>query len=732
MFLRSNTSRRLGIVLFAAVFLLLILAVQHFYTRNLLKKELEQYAESEIMTKAILVKSVLNSTELVLNNRVWDVRRHLQHPDSLFVSMKWTLVGNPHLRGAGVAFVPDYYSEKGRLYEPYAQRVGDTVITSQIAGPNHDYTQMHFYQKVFDSNGKYWSDPYVDTIGSPTLISTFSRPVHNDNKDLVAVLGVDVSLDWLSDTLNSRSIYPSSFVMVLTESGEPIVMPSKKHPKWRDAPRIVNVVNDSTAPRDSSSTNRTEVINFVSDKDDSGGCIFHAHLKGKPHWQLAVVCYDNEVYAKLYWMTLNILLLMLASIGVLAFIIRHFMLSEEKLHKANIEQARIGSELRIASAIQQSMQPHASMSYAPRNDVDVDGLLLPAKEVGGDLYDYFIRDEKLFFCIGDVSGKGVPSALVMAVVQALFHASCEHESHPGRIMQTINQSLCRNNERNMFVTFFIGVLDLPTGRIRYCNAGHDAPVMANKGATLLPVKPNLPLGVMADFKYEQQELELPAGTMLFLYTDGLTEAMNSFHEQFGQQRMLSILSALNTRDFEKSMDVLEAMKTEVHHFAEGAEQSDDLTMLAISYTPTDYSELLNKELVLPNDVKQIPLLGEFVEDVTQRLELDSTTSNQMRLAVEEAVVNVMEYAYRGETSGEVHIEAKSNGESLKFVIIDDGVPFDPTEAARADTTLGVEERPIGGLGIFLVREMMDSINYERINGKNILTLIKHYKKNHNK
>ena len=192
MFLRSNTSKRLGIVLFAAVLLLLILAVQHFYTRNLLKKELEQYAESEIMTKAILVKSVLNATELGLNNRVWDVRRHLQHPDSLFMSMKWTLVGNPHLRGAGVAFVPDYYSEKGRLYEPYAQRVGDTVITKQIAGPNHDYTQMHFYQKVLESNRMYWSDPYVDTIGSPALISTFSRPIHDDNKDLVAVLGVDV------------------------------------------------------------------------------------------------------------------------------------------------------------------------------------------------------------------------------------------------------------------------------------------------------------------------------------------------------------------------------------------------------------------------------------------------------------------------------------------------------------------------------------------------------------
>ncbi|MBO4871365.1 MAG: SpoIIE family protein phosphatase [Muribaculaceae bacterium] len=728
MFHWSNTKKRMGVVMFAAVLLLLILAVQHFYTRNLLKNEMEQYAESDIMTKAILVKSVLNSTELGLNNRVWDVRRHLQEPDSIFVSMKWTLIGNPHLRGAGVAFVPDYYSEKGRLFEPYAQRIGDTVITKQISGPHHDYTQMEFYRKVVENNVMFWSDPYVDTIGSPQLISTFSRPIHDDNMDLVAVLGVDVSLDWLSDTLNSHNIYPSSFVMVLTESGKPIVMPPKNHPKRNDAQRLVDVINDSTARRDSSSTKRVEVINFVSDEDDSGGCIFHANLKGKPHWQLAVVCYNNEVYAKLYWMTLNILLLMLASIAVLAYIIRHFVASEEKLHKANIEQERIGSELRIARSIQQAMQPHASMSYIPRDDVDVDGLLLPAKEVGGDLYDYFIRDEKLYFCIGDVSGKGVPSALVMAVAQALFHAASDHESHPGRIMQTINQSLCRNNERNMFVTFFIGVLDLPTGRLRYCNAGHDTPVLMNRDASLLQVKPNLPVGVMPDFKFEQQELELPADTMLFLYTDGLTEAMNPNHEQFGQQRMLSGLTTLCSNNQVTSKNVLDAMKADVHRFAQGADQSDDLTMLVIQYTPKASSDLLDERLVLPNDVKQIPQLGAFVEGVTQRLELDSTTSHQMRLAVEEAVVNVMEYAFRGKENGEVAIDAKSNGECLKFIITDEGVPFDPTEAARADTTLGVEERPIGGLGILLVREMMDSINYERVDGKNILTLRKYYHK----
>ena len=205
---------------------------------------------------------------------------------------------------------------------------------------------------------------------------------------------------------------------------------------------------------------------------------------------------------------------------------------------------------------------------------------MPARAVGGDIYDYFIRDDKLFFCIGDASGKGIPSAMLMAMTHSLFRAASAHENNPAHIMQTINGSTCENNESNMFVTMFIGILDLPTGHLRYCNAGHDIPVVVGKEA--LPAKPNLPVGLFDDFTYQMQETTLEGGSLLFLYTDGLTEAKNNRRQQFSLSRVMAVLEGAASLS---PQQLLEKMTAEVHAFVEDAEQSDDLTMLAIRYTP---------------------------------------------------------------------------------------------------------------------------------------------------
>ena len=194
--------------------------------------------------------------------------------------------------------------------------------------------------------------------------------------------------------------------------------------------------------------------------------------------------------------------------------------------------------------------------------------------------------EKLFFCIGDVSGKGAPSALLMAVAHALFRSAAAHESNPASIMQTINETACQGNDSNMFVTMFIGVLDLPTDHLSYCDAGHDAPViLSEKGivnseklATALEVQPNLPVGVFDDYTYSLQETQIAPGSTIFLYTDGLTEAMNSAHKQFGLERVKTVLASCADK---QPQEILETVTDAVHGFVKDAEQSDDLTMLAI-------------------------------------------------------------------------------------------------------------------------------------------------------
>jgi sigma-B regulation protein RsbU (phosphoserine phosphatase) len=400
----------------------------------------------------------------------------------------------------------------------------------------------------------------------------------------------------------------------------------------------------------------------------------------------------------------------------------------DELKTINEQKGRIEGELHIASAIQMGMLPKTFPTYPDRDDVQLFGSVTPAKEVGGDLFDFFIRNEKLFFCIGDVSGKGVPASLVMAVTRSLFRSVSAHESMPDHIVTLINESMADMNETNMFVTLFVGVLDLPTGRLRYCNAGHDAPLLVGQGVGMLPVESNIPVAVMPGWKFVQQEVKLFTDTTIFLFTDGLTEAENADHAQFRMERVVQVTKDSLADKEQAPKQLIKRMSDAVHQFVGDAEQSDDLTMLAIQYIKQQRDIKLRKTIVLPNDTKEVPRLATFVDEVCEELGFDSTTTMQMNLAIEEAVVNVMNYAYAPGTKGEVNVEASSNDLRLKFTITDSGSPFDPTLMANADTTLSAEERPIGGLGIHLVRQIMDSINYERIDGLNVLTLRKKLKK----
>jgi sigma-B regulation protein RsbU (phosphoserine phosphatase) len=327
-----------------------------------------------------------------------------------------------------------------------------------------------------------------------------------------------------------------------------------------------------------------------------------------------------------------------------------------------------------------------------------------------------VRHDKLFFCIGDVSGKGVPAALVMATMRSLFRSVTSHEERAAKIVADINNTLAEQNDQNMFVTLFVGVLDLPTGELSYCNAGHNAPLIirAEHGEVrTMDVQPNLPVGISLGYAYVEQKMQLSYGDTLFLYTDGLTEAENIRHEQFGEQRMEQ---ALNASLALRPREIVDAMDAQVAAFVGEAEQSDDLTLMAVRYQ--------KPAIIMRNDIQQIPTLAEWVDELGIPMELNMP----INLALEEAVSNVMLYAYPGRNDGKVFVEfAKAKdeqGEKLIFTISDSGIPFDPTAKPEADITLSAEERAIGGLGIHLVRKLMDEIRYERQDGKNILTLVK--------
>ena len=710
------------IVITAALLLELLSGVQYYYTHRLMEVELEKYAEMELTTKAIITKRIVEASERTLKSHIMEVKNNLATPDSLFNILAQIAKYSPNMRGCGISFNPGYYKDKGRLFEPYALRTDTGIVCLQVAGDEFDYTKDGFYKDIQEKKANSWVGPYDDIYLEMRLVS-YAVPIYEFTGDTVAVLGVDLDTESLGDTLNYRHIYPSSFDLLLTEEGELIAGPADSTLRT-EVEFVTSLVNDSTAERRLSSNGRSKIIDF--DTRDRDGSVFVTNMRGIPHWQIAVVCYDDEVYGSLLELRYHLLLLSLLAFGILLYLVRRFVKDEEKLRSQALEQERMAGELHIANNIQQTLLPEEDGAMKDIDDVQVEGRLIPAKAVGGDLYNAFVRDGKLFFCIGDVSGKGIPSALIMAIMQALFRNIASREDNPSHIMKRLNETACRNNKANIFVTLFVGVLDLPTGHLHYCNAGHELPIMVrtqNSKAEIsnLEAKPNLPVGLFEDFEYEMQTIQMQPGSALFLYTDGLTEARNAKGKLFGRDRVGQMIAEAGTTN---PKQLVEAAIECWQKFIGETEQSDDLTLLALSYTPLQEQSIMGEGITLKNDVKEVEKLGSFVKQVAESLSLDKSLTGRLRLAVEETVVNVMEYAYPQGTTGDVNIRATSNGRRLKFIISDSGIPFNPTEVTAADTTLSAEERPIGGLGILLVRELMDSINYERINGQNVLTLTK--------
>ncbi len=715
------------VIILAAVLLEVISAIQYRYTRGLLEEELEKSALQDLMTSALRIQEIVVKAEVGVSSQVWHTQRHLDDPDymnMLVASMAQD--GGANIVGAGIGFKPYYYPSKGELFEVYGRQIKDSVEVEQIASEQHDYTQTDFYQIAMRGDTVKWTPPYLDAEGAKGVVTTYGMPVRDKRGEPVAVLLVDMATNWVGEVVNQHHRNPSSFSLVMSENGDFIAGPDDSLASPSLVRKIVDMVNDSTVERELKAKGRVTGFPFFDEECGESGHVYYAVKKREPRWQIVLVCYDSEVFGKLDDMRKYIIIMMLAGIFVLAVIIQLFVKSHRRLQATQKEQDRIEGELHIAKEIQTQMLPQKNS--VTRDDVDVFGSLVPAREVGGDLFDFFLRDEKLFFCIGDVSGKGVPSAMVMAVTHSLFRSASAHENNPARMMQVINETSCHGNEANMFVTLFIGVLDLPTGRLHFCNAGHDKPIIVNSQqstVSTLDAKPNLPVGVFTDVKYVEHEHLLTTGSTLFLYTDGLTEARNVQRQFFGLERVKEVLCSVASES--KPQVLLQTMTDAVNQFVEDAEQSDDLTMLVIHYMPQEFESVLTETLVMKNNLHEVTRFSAFITSATEKLGIEKSLARQLRLAVEEAVVNVIEYAYPAGKEGDITVKIMSDGNTLRFQIIDAGVLFDPTMKERADTTLSAEDRQIGGLGILLVRELMDSINYERIEGTNVLTLIKNLK-----
>ena len=766
----------LWVVFFAAIIFNVALGFLFYQAREAVRQEAVSRATQILDKTSLRVDSILNRVEVASNMTRWLVQRHPNKADSMFVYSRGLLQNNPDFYNCSIAFEPYYFKDKGRYFSAYTRFVGDSIRTIQGGSDHYQYFFTDWYLMPQLLNKPCWTEPYMDldvATNTSEMVTSYCQTITDKQNQLIGVINISLSLNWLSQTISAVKPYPNSYSIMIGRGGTYFV-----HPDTTKITRQTIFTQTMEKP-DTALT----ALGYAMQRGEEG--MKHMSINGKDSYvfykplgqtgcSMAIVCPESDIFSGFDRLRRTVMIIVAIGLLLMLYMFIRIITRElqplqrladeaetiasgqfdaelpnfqrideigqlsqsfgnmqqslvryiEKLKETTAQKASIDSDLRIASGIQMGMLPVKFPTRDDRDDVQLYASLTPAKEVGGDLFDFYFRDEKLFFCIGDVSGKGVPASLFMAVTRSTFRTVSAHESMPDRIVTTMNKTIADMNKNHMFVTLFVGVLDLPTGRLYYCNAGHDAPLLIGAGVGELPCDPNIPVGFRPKWKYSLQEAQIFTGTTIFLFTDGLTEAMDANKALFQMERVNEVANRVLAKQQQEPRQLISLMTEAVHEFVGDAEQSDDLTMMAIQYIKQQSDVRMRKGIVLSNDTQEVPQLNAFVEEVCQTVGFSQPVMMQIKLAIEEAVVNVMKYAYPSGHRGEVTIEAASNDVRLKFTIIDSGKPFDPTVQSEVDTSLSAKQRKIGGLGIHIMRQNMDSINYERMGNLNVLTLRK--------
>lgn len=715
------TYRIMAVVL---VMMTIITGVVYFTVRKYMVNEANERYLALLQENQQELRRRLSDVYVATRNNVHDIERDIDDPDKMFDHMERMVNMNPYIVCSYILFEPNYYPSKGRVFVPCAREDADgKVRASRIDSTYHSYFYDVWFEDQVKKEEANWTTAYFESEmfadgQEPRLLTTFSVSIHNREGRPVGLLGADMSLEDLRNRMveDIKDIHDhyeegqkhQSYFFVIDQDGSYIIHPDKE--------RMMKTMDNEMGQM-----MRAHRGTCMIEVDGVKSRMYYRTIK-HVGWVMAIVVPEDVIMSKAKGLNLIILLTMFLGLGAIYLFCRQQI--KEITNPFTAQQAALERELRIAHDIQLAMVPK-SLDAQPAaltsrlspltSQIDLHASLTPARDVGGDLYDFFLRDNLLFFCIGDVSGKGMPAALMMAVVRTMFRSETRRTNSAEVIVENMNHNLSEEYTGGYFVTMFVGILNLTTGHLDYCNAGHEAPLIIKKegdklASTCLSVKPNLPVGALPDWDYEGQETQLQSGDMLFLYTDGLSEAQNTSGEQLGRNRVMELASEhcnSTARQLVESMD--EAVK--IH--AGDADQSDDITLLAIK-CPNYY------QLSMRSSMEDIAALSPFISQVTKRAGMEEKEAKRIRLAVEEAVANVINH---GEATN-INLQTTVEDNMLVFTIDDDGQPFDPTQASATDLSVPPDQRPPGGMGIILLHQMTDGLAYQRIDGRNILTMKK--------
>ena len=632
--MRRSISARLSfwIVLAAALlFLGMILYLARVW-RDGVRKEVDKDATQVLENAVIRVDDILEDVERTASVLSWFVLRDLDNPDIMVQHSNNTIWYNSNLTSCSISFEPRFYSSKGEYYSIYSwPGSGGTIEWEQEGDDNYRYFEKEWYQYAKHRGYDCWTDPYLDTTNIPgkdvEMLLSFCHPIFREKGTFAGVITLDLSLKRLSEELSDVKPYDDAYCVMLSEDGTYLVHPDAEKLMFHSIFSDAEELSLPSMAELGEAMGRQERGERVLQMDGQQFFVFFRPIP-TTGWSIAIFCPENNIFGGFKRLQRNMLLNLLAGLLLLFFLfvwlirrqlaplgkladeadyiasgnfdrplavssrndeigqlsqsfshmqsslVRHI----KDLTESTASRERMERELQIARNIQMGMVPH---EFDLGETVDLYASMLPARAVGGDLYDCFVQDGKLYLCIGDVSGKGVPASLFMSVARSMFRVVARQGLTPAEIARRINDTIVEENDQMFFVTMFIAAVDLSTGVMEYCNCGHNAPVILpdpDKAPEFLDCLPNTAVGIQAGFEFEGQQIDDIRDKVLFLYTDGLNEAENAEHEQFGNDRMIEEIGAVPFLD---ARTLIERLSAAVAAHVAGAEPSDDLTMLCL-------------------------------------------------------------------------------------------------------------------------------------------------------
>ena len=637
-YFRISFSRRLNFLVATLASIVFVVALVFLFAqaRYAVQREAKEHASQLLNNTALRVNTVLNQVEVATENTSWLVGRHLDTPDSMYVYARAIVENNPELAGCSISFEPYYYPRKGRFFSVYAKQENGKVSVVQEGDESYEYFFMDWYQLPKLLGHSAWTEPFLgeypeEEVVQDKMVVSYCKRIEDENGKYVGTIASDLSLRWLSETISAVKPYPHSYSFMIGRGGTFFVHPDPEKLLYQSIfTETMEQDNPERMALGKAMVSGEEGMRMLTLNGEL--CYVFYQPLGETGFSAAIVCPERDIFYG-YNRLRNVVIL----IFILGMLIMHIILSTvfrreiapmrslaeqaetiadgnfdevlldtgrkdeigrlvhsfsemqrslvkyiEEIKNTSAEKASIERELYVARDIQMSMVPRIFPPFPEREDIDLFASMTPAKEVGGDFYDFFVENECLYFCIGDVSGKGVPASLFMAVTRNLFRVIAQQGNSPEEIAKSINHALSAENDQGMFVTMFIGKANLKTGELTYCNCGHNPPVVCEPGkeARFLPMQyVNLALGTWDGFEFQGERIPDIREWKILLYTDGLNEAENPQYELFGNDRLIQLMNGVSQLDAE---GIIQMLQEEVERHRSGASPNDDLTLLSLT------------------------------------------------------------------------------------------------------------------------------------------------------